>query len=302
MNQKRVSLIATVVIVLVAGLESCSVLSQTQLDRIENLALNADSVVSAPSAIFSTLGEVRLERGLFYAASFSSPEARFEEIQALAESSMEEKKRAEKADVYVGILNSYFRALRSIANEERWRGVGREFRSLGRGVDSLIIESNELFGKDTPVGIAKVAGKTFGYFAENINKFRQTKYVKEFVALGDSLVAECTDSLTSILKSKSLTELIENESAGLEANYKAYTFAMIEGGYPPQVSNDKEYVLLVEKMSSVKQIRNKAVAALRSVKNGHHKLLLELGKEDQEKEVFEDFQSINSLLLELSKL
>lgn len=302
MNRKRVSLIAAVVIVLMAGLESCSVLSQTQLDRIENLALNADSVVSAPSAIFSTLGEVRLERGLFYAASFSSPEARFEEIQALAESSIDEKKRAEKADVYVGILNSYFRALRSIANEERWRGVGREFRSLGRGVDSLIVESNELFDKDTPVGIAKAAGKTFGYFAENINKFRQTKYVKEFVALGDSLVAECTDSLTSILKSKSLTELIENESAGLEANYKAYTFAMIEGGYPPQVSNDKEYVLLVEKMSSVKQIRNKAVAALRSVKNGHHKLLLELGKEDQEKEVFEDFQSINSLLLELSKL
>lgn len=302
MNRNRVSLIAAVVIVLMAGLESCSVLSQTQLDRIENLALNADSVVSAPSVIFSTLGEVRLERGLFYAASFSSPEARFEEIQALAESSIEEKKRAEKADVYVGILNSYFRALRSIANEERWRGVGREFRSLGRGVDSLIVESNELFGKDTPVGIAKAAGKTFGYFAENINKFRQTKYVKEFVALGDSLVAECSDSLTSILKSKSLTELIENESAGLEANYKAYTYAMIEGGYPPQVSNDKEYVLLVEKMSSVKQIRNKAVAALRSVKNGHHKLLLELGKEDQEKEVFEDFQSINSLLLELSKL
>lgn len=302
MNRKRVSLIAVVVIVLVAGLESCSVLSQTQLDRIENLALNADSVVSAPSAIFSTLSEVRLERGLFYAASFSSPEARFEEIQALAESSIEEKKRAEKADVYVGILNSYFRALRSIANEERWRGVGREFRSLGRGVDSLIVESNELFGKDTPVGIAKVAGKTFGYFAENINKFRQTKYVKEFVALGDSLVAECTDSLASILKSKSLIELIENESAGLEANYKAYIYAMIEGGYPPQVSNDKEYVLLVEKMSSVKQIRNKAVAALRSVKNGHHKLLLELGKEDLEKEVFEDFQSINSLLLELSKL
>ena len=77
---------------------------------------------------------------------------------------------------------------------------------------------------------------------------------------------------------------------------------MIVGGYHPKVSNDKEYVLLVEKMSSVKQIRNKAVAALRSVKNGHHKLLLELGKEDQDKEVFEDFQSINSLLLELSKL
>lgn len=301
MNLKRVSVIIAALVIVLGG-ASCSVLSEKQLQRIENLAIKADTLTSTPSAIFTTLAEIRIERGLFYAASLTTPQVRFDEIQAVAEGAIEDKKRAEKADVYVGILNSYFRALRSISNEERWRVVGREFRSLGRGVDSLIIESNELFGKDIPTGVAKAAGKTFGYLAENINKFRQTKYVKQFVALGDSLVAECTDSLTSILKSKPLTELIENESAGLEANYRAYTYAMIEGGYPPQVSNDKEYVILVEKMSSVKQIRNKAISALRSVKNGHHKLLLELEEEDQDKEIFEDFQTINTLLLELSKL
>ncbi len=160
---------------------SCTVLSKSQLQRIENLAIKGDTLTSAPSAIFRTLSEIRLERGLFYAASFASPEARFNEIQAVAEASIKDKNRAAKADVYVGILNSYFKALKSMANEERWKAAGREFRGLGRGVDSLIIGHNELFGTEIPEGISKTAGKTFGYLVENINKFRQAKYVKEFV-------------------------------------------------------------------------------------------------------------------------
>ena len=278
---------------------SCTVLSKSQLQRIENLAIKGDTLTSAPSAIFRTLSEIRLERGLFYAASFTSPEARFNEIQAVAEASIKDKNRAAKADVYVGILNSYFKALKSMANEERWKAAGREFRGLGRGVDSLIIGHNELFGTEIPEGISKTAGKTFGYLAENINKFRQAKYVKEFVSLGDTLVAECTDSLVSILKSRTLKELIDNESAGLEASYRAYTMAMSQGGFPPQIGNDREYVLLVEKMGSVKQIRNRAVSALRAVKNAHHKLVMELEKGDDGKNLAEDFETLNRLAIEI---
>jgi hypothetical protein len=288
------------VMAMVTGLGSCSVLSQSQLDRIENLALKSDTLTSAPSLIFRELGKIRLERGLFYAASFFSPEARFNEIQALAESSIEDKKRAEKADVYVGILNSYFRALKSAANEERWKGAGREFRSLGRGVDSLIIGHNELFGTDIPEGVAKTAGKTLGYFAENINKFRQTKYIKEFVSLGDTLVAECTDSLVSILKSKPLNQLIENESEGLKANYKAYIYSVSQRGHQPRIEYDRDYVELVGRMESVKQTRNMAVSALRAVKNAHHRLLMDLQDPNKDNDdVFGDIQTLNKLAKEI---
>lgn len=299
MNLKRVSVIIAALVMVLGG-ASCSVLSEKQLQRIENLAIKADTLTSTPSAIFNTLAEIRLERGVFYAASLTTPQVRFDEIQAVAEGAIEDKKRAAKADVYIGILNSYFKALKSVAHTERWESVGREFRGLGRGIDSLIIEHNKLFGTDIPEGVSKTAGKAFGYIGENINKFRQTKYVKEFVAFGDTLVAECTDSLTSILKSKTLGELIDNESAGLEANYKAYIYAMSQGGYPPQIAHDREYVALVEKMSSVRQIRNRAVSALRAVKNAHHKLLLELREEDQDKDVYEDFETLNRLFLEIN--
>lgn len=299
MNLKRVNVIIAAVALIFATV-SCSVLSEKQLQRVEDLAIKGDTLASTPSAIFRTLSEIRLERGLLYAASLTTPEVRFEEVQAIAEGSIEDKKKWAKADIYIGILSSYFKALQSVSNEERWRSVGREFRGLGRGVDSLIIEYNELFGADIPEGVAKTSGKAFGYIGENINKFRQTKYLKEFVAIGDTLVAECTDSLTSILKSKELNELIENETQGLEANYKAYIYAMSQGGFPPQIERDREYVALVEKANSLKQIRNRAVSALRAVKNAHHKLLLELQLEDQDKEVYDDFETLNKLFLEIN--
>ncbi len=112
-------------------------------------------------------------------------------------------------------------------------------------------------------------------------------------------MAECTDSLVSILKSSTLKELIDNESAGLEASYRAYTMAMSQGGFPPQIGHDREYVLLVEKMGSVKQIRNRAVSALRAVKNAHHKLVLEMEKGDNGENLAEDFETLNRLAIEI---
>ncbi|MBO7321288.1 MAG: hypothetical protein J6U80_05085, partial [Bacteroidales bacterium] len=151
---RRIKSILTAVTLLMA-FHSCGVLSDGELARIENLALKADTVASVPSVIFGTMAQVRLERGLFYAASFSTPEARFDEVNALAKAFIEDKKRSAKADTYIGILNSYFKALRSIADKERREGAGRELRGLGRAVDSLIIEHNELFDTEIPEGVSK---------------------------------------------------------------------------------------------------------------------------------------------------
>ena len=224
------------------------------------------------------------------------------ELESLSKASLEEKKRGAKADMYLSVLNSYFKALKGVANDERWKSSGREIRSIGRGVDSLIIQTNTLLDGDIPVGFAKAAGKTFGFLAENIQKYRQNKLLKEFVSVGDSLVSQSVDSLVSILKSETLNELIENEYEGLKDSYQAYLFSMSQRGYPPQIEYDRTYLALAQKSVYVKQIRNNSITALRAVKRAHHKLSIEMIKEDEDKEVFDDIKTVNRLAFEIAKL
>lgn len=96
MNLKRTIKSILTVASLLTAFHSCGVLSEGELARIENLALKADTVTSAPSVIFGTMAEIRLERGLFYAASFSTPEARFDEVNALAKASIADQRGAQR--------------------------------------------------------------------------------------------------------------------------------------------------------------------------------------------------------------
>lgn len=284
------------------ALPSCAVLSETQKELVSNLAISGDTITSAPSRILYTLGEIRVERGLYYAATFTSAEVRFEELKALAEAAIEDKKRGGEMDLYISVVNSYFKALKSVANDQRWKDTGREIRSIGRSADSLVIETNKLFNTNVPEGFAKTAGKTFGYLAENVQKYRQAKLLKGFVEVGDSLVSVAVDSLVSILKSPTLNDLIENECQGLNDSYQAYIYSMAQRGYPPQIEYDREYIELVEKGRSLKQIKSKSISALQAVKRAHHKLSIELKKEDEDKKVYDDFKTVNRLAIEIAKL
>ena len=133
---------------------SCSVLTKSQLQRVNNLSVSSDSIVVTPKVIFNELAAVRLERGLYYAASLTSATAREKEINALAKASIADEQLVGRTEVYVNVLNSYLRALRSISATTRWTDYGTEWRGIGRNVDSLILRYNklDLIDKQIPVG------------------------------------------------------------------------------------------------------------------------------------------------------
>jgi hypothetical protein len=89
------------------------------MELINNLSTSSDSVAVAPAYIFESLIEVREERGLFYAFSLSTPNAHFEELNALAEASVNDDLIIKKTNVYIDVLNSYFRSSRSISSDIR---------------------------------------------------------------------------------------------------------------------------------------------------------------------------------------
>ncbi len=282
---------------------SCAVLTQSQVGLVNELTLASDSVAIAPSQIFEQLFEIRKERGLYFAASLGSADARFEEINAIAESASDDSGILKRIDVYVSVLNSYLRALRSISNDARWENTGREIRGVGRNIDSLIFTYNKLY-PDYPVetGTSKQVGKSAAYIVEELTKRRQAVIVKEFVTQGDTLVSACCDELMSLLKKQEVNELILNEESGLEANYRAYLNAIELSGTFPSIENDRRYLVLKQEIYDTKKMKNKCVSSLRSLKKAHSKLLMELSERKKIDQVYEEILELNQQALELSEL
>ena len=274
--------------------QSCSVLSESQISSIEALTIKSDSMVNAPSAIFHSLDHIRLQRGLFYVASLDIPENRIEELDALAKAKVEDEKRSAKADTYVSVLESYIRAVKSLASDQRSTAIGREFRGIGNNIDSIVISYNILLDGQLPEGISKLSGKSLGFIAENVTKGTQFKFLKEFMTVGDSLVAGCCDTLISILKGEDLNNLIKNEKEGLDNNFKAYLYEMERLGVVPPIECYQQFLMLKERVIAVSDLRNASVRALRSFKNAHHKIVEKLSQK-QDIDITED-------LFELTKL
>ncbi len=286
----------------VLAISSCGVMSSKQLEMVSELSFRADSVTSAPAAIFHSLNEVRLERGLYYAASLSTAEARFAEVQGIAKAALEDEKTARKADAYIDVVNSYLRVLRSLSSDERWKAVGRELRGIGRKTDSLIMVYNSLpFEEKLPEGVTRSYGKIAGLIGEQMMKGRRAKVLGDAIVQGDTLVAMCVDSLIEILKGEDLKSLMANEKAGLADNYRAYLMAYEARGETVSVEADRRYVGLYAQMDAVNGVKNRCVSALRSLKKAHHRLV-ESFDEEEDESIFTDLLEFNEKAAELCQL
>jgi DNA helicase TIP49 (TBP-interacting protein) len=108
---------------LVVSAASCAVLTKSQIKAVNNLSTKSDTITTAPEMIFETLADVREERGLYYAASLRSSDARYAEMNGLAEGSIADAKIVEKSTLYADVLDSYLRALRSLSADARYFGL-----------------------------------------------------------------------------------------------------------------------------------------------------------------------------------
>lgn len=286
------------------AITSCAVLTKSQLDMATKLTVASDTVAASPKRLFDELTNVRLERGLYYAASLTSAAAREKEINALATAFMADEQLVNRAEVYVNVLNSYLRALRSISADARRTTYGTEWRGIGRNIDSLILRFNqtELIDTDITVGWAKLSGQYMGYMSERYMRVRQAKAVRSFVAEGDTLVAACTDGLVELLKKGDLIALIENEKEGLKSNYEAYLRRLELSDLPSDFAADRKYIELVKRIASVEKTRSRCITALQSLKRAHAKLAKELEKRQKIDFFIDELIELNTLSLQLQTM
>ena len=299
---KAIALWCTMLFMLVY-LSGCSSMSKAQLKRVNSLAVVSDSAVTGPGSVMRLLDEVRMERGLIYAASLQGTESRIQELNGLADAVSEQSRLADKADVCISILESYVRVLRSVSSETRWKQNGTELRGIGRNMDSLAIAYNKLeWGTLYEPGIAKQIGKTSGYLAEQYGKHRQRRVVKTIIEQGDTLVTACCNTLVAGLKSDEFISLITNERTGLENNYRAYLNSASLTGTCTQPDFDRMYIENRLKIERAETLRRQCITTLQSFNRSHHALVKEMDNPRTYSEFSEELYELNRQVLLLSEL
>ena len=297
---KAIAMWCTMLFLLVY-MSGCASMTKAQLKRVNSLAVVSDSAVTGPGSIFRMLDDVRMERGLFYAASLQGTDTRIRELNGLADATAGQSRLADKADVCVNILDSYIRALRSVSNEARWKRNGTELRGIGRNMDSLAIAYNNLdWGTLYEPGIAKQIGKTSGYLAEQYGKRRQRKLVRNILEHGDTLVDACVKSLVEGLKSDELKGLIENERTGLENNYRVYLNASSLAGITPWPEFDRAYIENRIRIERAESMRRQCITMLQSFNRAHHALLKEMDNPRTYTEFADELFELNRQILALT--
>lgn len=284
-------------------MSGCASITKAQMKRVNSLAVISDSAVTGPGSVLRVLNEVNLERGLMYAASLSSTEARIEDLNGFADAQAQLSRLAKQSDVCVNILESYVRALRSISSETRWKQNGTELRGIGRNMDSLAIAYNRLdWGDLYEPGIAKQIGKTSGYLAQQYGKRRQRRMVQSFLEHGDKLVDDCVKALVETLKSADFKSVIENERTGLENNYRAYLNMTSLNGTVPLPDFDRTYLECRLKIEQAESMRRQCITMLQAFGRAHNALRKEMYNRRTYSEFADDLFDLNLQVLALAKL
>lgn len=273
---KAIALWCTMLFIVVY-MSGCSSMTKAQLKRANSLAVVSDSAITGPGSVLRMLDQVRLDRGLMYAASLQGADTRIRELNGLADATAQMSRLADKSDVCIDILSSYVRALRSVSSETRWKQNGTELRGIGRNLDSLAIAYNKLdWGTLYEPGIAKQIGRTSGYLAEQYGKRHQRKTVQGMLTHGDKLVDECVQTMVSVLKSDDFKSLIDNERQGLENNYRAYLNSASLNGITPSTDLDRLYIESRLRVEMAEQTRRRCITMLQSFGRAHSALVKEM--------------------------
>lgn len=296
---KKIRLILYLQILLITP--SCSVLTKSQVDAVGRLAVAADTVVASPARLFGSLSEVRMGRGLFYAASISTPSLSATELNEVAKAYSSDISISEKISTYTSILGSYIRSLKSLSSPIRYKQAGVELRGIGRNIDSLLLKYNTLENEDIPIGFAKISGKYAAYLTETYLKYKQAYLLKGYVSECDTLVALCVDEIVSLMRKKDVEELILHEEISLKSDYENYLSRLSLGSFPPDFHAAKEYVSLYKTLSDAKNFRQKCITALLSFKRAHHSLVSKLKEKAEIEYFYEEYLEITDLLTQSPK-
>lgn len=265
----------------------CASLTNTQIESVNQYAQTTSNFSDFPSKIFGELSEIREIRMTYAANSITDPKIHISELDSIYAQKKFDDSLMLKMDVTFKVIDKYAQSLVLLSSNKYSTNIEKQAKNFGLGIDSLILLNNSINGsKKLPNGIGEAIGELVMLGGKQYIKNKQAREIKKFVGMADTLIGVMTSNLLEFLTASNLDAMIRGEEREIKLSYLAFLSDRTRTG----IENDFNYLALTKRIEGVRILQQKTIVATKKLRITHKKLLTEISKRKNIKQMINELQ------------
>jgi len=254
------------------GLQSCAVLTSSQVDEVERFSIAASDYSDLPGAVIRMDSDIILARALYDSAGIKNLADSGDRIDDGINTYIHLNDQAAAADVAVGVIAIYVGLLKKLTSEDFTEELEQQTITLGAEIDSGIQQFNEQPGPDVDSFGAAVAAVVRAGGGILI-RYKQVEALKVAVEGGQKVMSKMSSSITSLMDD------YVRMNRGTDIKLKgAYLAALDIQRYNYSYDSSVEFSKTLIKAKSITPLAEKTKKAMETLVEAHTELYNKMQK------------------------
>lgn len=249
-------------------LYSCSVLSKSQLENINTFATAAKNYSNFPGKVVKKSQQLHYNNDVLEASAI--PDST-QIIRSLTKAKVEFEKGlafSKKMDVSLKLIQKYAALLKQLSSNSFTDDLGKNAKELSGDLNSAISLFNTELSAHIPDNVGKGISQIITIIGDRVIKNKQSKALKKFIPIGDTLIQITAQNVVSALDSD-LKPLLEDYKATFQSDFKIIIF-----NHSDKIDYNllQFYIKTTSDYADVESLRKRCIHAANKMASSHTEL------------------------------
>jgi hypothetical protein len=274
---------------------SCSVLSESQLKNINTFATAAKNYSNFPGEVVKKSQELHYNNNILEASAI--PDST-QIIRSLDKAKAQFEKGvgfSKKMDVSLQLIQKYAALLAQLSSGSFTDDLGKNAKELSGELNNAVGLFNDQFSTQIPDKVGKGISQIITIIGDRVIKNKQSKALKNFIPIGDTIIQLTADNLVSALDSD-LKPLIESYKATFQIDFKTIIFNHID---KIDYNMLRFYIKTNSDYEDVELLRKRCIHAAEKMASSHKELKENIMKKKNLRELLSETKAFITDVKEL---
>lgn len=277
-------------------LNSCSVLTKSQIKNINAFAATAEKYAIFPGEVPRQRASLFLEERLVQTILFSNADNIKLNINKAIDNYDALLQSADKFDLSLLLIQQYASLLSKLSSKDFVGSLNTNTNNLNDNLGSLVKIANLKLTNKIPITVSDAITKVIFLVGQKLTIGRQAKALKEFIPQGQILITITMQNIEEALVS--MKDLLAQDKTKYINTYTAIIFN--DAGKMNYV-NIRQYVTALNNFENIEQLRVQSISAARKLSIAHTKLQERILVKDDLMEIYSETQDFILSLHDLYK-